>query len=129
MVHTTGKVSCVFNYASFLTKVLLDRIRNMVGRLIEGKSHGDEALPMFPASEESKKISVGHDETKEKHAPKKTRHGLPLLTSVLGFLLGMLASHVMSKRSASRQLSSVSSSSSFQATETTSLRHSSGVIT
>mmetsp|Transcript_10256 Transcript_10256/g.22808 ORF Transcript_10256/g.22808 Transcript_10256/m.22808 type:complete len:613 (-) Transcript_10256:224-2062(-) len=95
---------------------------NMIGRLLDGNSIGDQELASFPA--QSKK-DVEVNSTDEGQTTAMT-HSFSLLTGLCGFLLGVLVSHFVGfvgKRSASRKYSVSSSSSSFQATEETPLHH------
>ena len=103
---------------------------NMIGRLLEGDSMGDEELPQFPARPVKAFDNTAKDEThpakEATHA--KEGHGLSLLTGLVGFLLGVLASQYLSRRSLTRHYSTASSDdSAFRpATEATPLHYADG---
>ena len=70
----------------------------MIGRLLDGKSFGDKNLPNFPVRET--KQSQG-----EVSNPSPNQHSTYLFIASGGFLLGMLTSHFLFKRSAPRSYS------------------------
>ena len=109
----------VYNSGHFVPINQARNSLNMIGRLIDGQSLGDKRLAMFPGGQESKEALV--EPAAEAHGPRQT-HSLTLLTGMIGFLLGVLVSHLVAKRH-SRRYSDSSSSSSLQATETTPLHH------
>ena len=58
---------------------------------------GDEELPQFPA----RPLKALNDPQSTKSATSgRGTHGLSVLVGLIGFLLGILASHLLSKRSA-----------------------------
>ncbi len=116
--HRNLEFTTVFNSGHF---VPINQARNsldMIGRLLDGKPLGDRELPMFPGRGTEKSHAVPIVSTKNEQTGVGT-HSFSLLTALGGFLIGILASYVISKRSASRQIGSASSS--FNATEATPL--------
>mmetsp|Transcript_8724 Transcript_8724/g.15312 ORF Transcript_8724/g.15312 Transcript_8724/m.15312 type:complete len:604 (+) Transcript_8724:262-2073(+) len=117
----------VYNSGHFVPINQARNTLNMIGRLLDGKSLGDKELPIFPTQEnkepqqEPQVVSMDDGQAAEG----TNIFSLPtLLIALGGFLLGMLTSHFISKRSASRQFTSSSSSSSpFPVTEATPLHH------
>ena len=101
----------------------------MIGRLLDGDSMGDEELPQFPARPLKALDDTTTDEAYSRKVapPAKGTHGLSLLTGLAGFLIGILASHLLSKRSARghHRDSTASSEDSalFRTTEATPLYH------
>jgi len=71
---------------------------DMIGRLLDGKSFGDESLPNFPIR--GKKQPQGGVTN-----PSPNQHPTYLFIASGGFLLGMLTSHFVFKRSAPRSYS------------------------
>ena len=111
----------VYNSGHFVPINQARNSLNMIGRLIDGQSLGDKRLAMFP-SQEGKESLVETKADTHANPRQSTNHGLTLLTGLIGFLLGILASHLVAKRHF-RRYSDSSLFSSLQATETTPLHH------
>ena len=111
----------VYNSGHFVPINQAQHSLNMIGRLLDGKSMGDKELPQFPLP---KKYNIkGGTITGEKQTTKGIRGGAPLLPALCGFLLGVMATYFWYNRHASREYSTSSSNSSFEATEATPLHH------
>ena len=116
----------VYNSGHFVPINQAQNALDMIGRFLDGKSLGDKELPTFPIQENKQPQQEPQvASTDDGQAAEGTNiFSLPtLLIALGGFLLGMLTSHFISKRSASRQFSSSSSSSPFPVTEATPLHH------
>jgi len=105
----------VYNSGHFVPTNQGEHSLNMIGRFIDGEPFGDQELPQFALSDimkgQESLLSVASDDMKQKNT-----FFVSLLTGVFGFLLGVLASVILSKKK--------SSDEGFE-TETTSLLHSS----
>ena len=101
----------------------------MIGRLLDGDAMGDEELPQFPARAVKALDDTTTDEAYSHTSapPAKGTHGLSVLVGLIGFLLGILASHLLSKRSARghhrESTASSEDSALYQTTEATPLYH------
>ncbi|KAL7541891.1 hypothetical protein ACHAXR_011336 [Thalassiosira sp. AJA248-18] len=120
----------VYNSGHFVPINQAKNALDMIGGFIDGNlSTETEDLPMWPATaQEYEETPQGYKEPQvvvsTKETPPEGTHTFKeahILPGLLGFLLGILASHFISKHSVSRKFSTASSSSSFQATETTPL--------
>ena len=115
----------VYNSGHFVPTNQAEHALNMIGRLIDGSSFGDQELPQFSTSE----IGVERESFASiviNHGKKETMQ-FAVLSGVFGFLLGLLASIVFSKkRSHGHYHNQSSMDSPFPKTETTPLKHSHG---
>ena len=112
----------VYNSGHFVPINQARNSLNMIGRLIDGQSLGDKRLSSFnERPREGKESPV--EPVAEAHTNPQTSDSWTLLTGMIGFLLGVLVSHLVAKRHSSGSYSASSSSSSLQATETTPLHH------
>jgi len=111
----------VYNSGHFVPINQARHSLDMIGRLLDGKPLGDKELPMFPSRGAKQSPVVQTVVSTEEVGPTTdgSTHGFSLLVGLCGFLLGILTSYVISKRSASRQTSSAPSS--FDTTEATPL--------
>lgn len=125
--HKNLQFLVVYNSGHFVPTNQAINALNMIGRLIDGESFGDQELPQFAMNEVRSKqepfVSITID-----HGKKATMQ-FSLLTGVFGFLLGLLASVVISKKTHRGHYHNQSSTDSpFPKTETTPLKHSSGCV-
>ena len=111
----------VYNSGHFVPINQAKSALNMIGRFIDREPFGDKKLPMFPANKDrepgSQSLDVQADNTTTR------THGFSLLVGLCGFLLGILASHVVMKRRLASERRSSSSSVSLHATEVTPLNN------
>lgn len=113
----------VYNSGHFVPINQARNSLNMIGRLIEGKAMGDVHLPMFPAREYKKpEINAPTDEGET--SGKGSHHNHIILPGLIGFLLGILASHFIAKHSTFSKCSPSSHSTYDEVTKTLPLQQS-----
>eukprot|EP00804_Cyclotella_cryptica_P027686 CCRYP_010298-RB/>CCRYP_010298-RB protein AED:0.04 eAED:0.04 QI:231/0.75/0.8/1/0.75/0.8/5/491/633 len=116
----------VYNSGHFVPTNQARNALNMIGRFLDGKAFGDVELPQFALSSnyQGKEPSIISISDHERSATIQ----FSMLSGILGFLLGLLASVVFSrKRSHHGHYHNQSSTDSpFPKTETTPLKHSTG---
>lgn len=116
----------VYNSGHFVPTNQARNALNMIGRLLDGKSFGDIELPQYALDsnhQTEKPPSISTADHK-----RKVMIQFPLLTGIIGFLLGFLASTVVSKKRThhGHYHNQSSTDSPFPKTETTPLKHSAG---
>jgi carboxypeptidase C (cathepsin A) len=111
----------VYNSGHFVPINQARNSLNLIGRLLDGKSFGDKENPQFTSTQREKK-QMNNIASNENN--RDALH-FSVMTGAFGFFLGVLSSHIVSRRTASNRHHNNSSadSSPFPKTETTPLKH------